>query len=350
MNQIDTRATPKVSIIVPVYRVQDYLPKCLDSLISQTHKNIEIILVDDGSTDNSLSICSRYAEKDSRIQIITQDNSGVTAARMNGFYHSHGEWIMFVDADDYVSPNIVEFMLQAQHKYQVDIVSCQYYDVKKERAIPSPIRPDLGYYNRERIECLLSTNFLYDNSTGIAGMSGFLWGKLFKKDFVHMALNAGVGLIHSEDQIGLFKVLYSINSMYVMQKPLYYYVVRQGQATRSYHAAYWKNFEQFFTRIKEIDTENYLRDQLPCRVVGILNSLVRMEFANNALPFYQRYCSVKKNFSDVLCKLGSTADTSRMGLKTRIEYLLQVHHAFFLYGMVSYLYEIIKSLKSNFSH
>lgn len=342
--------TPLVSIIVPVYKVQEYLTKCLESLISQTYKNIEIVLVDDGSPDDSLSICRQYAEKDLRIQIITQSNTGVTAARLNGFLHSHGEFIMFVDADDYIAPNIVKLMVQAQQKYQADVICCQYYDVKEGQEVPASIRPDLGYYNRKRIKNLLSTNFLYDNSTEIAGMSGYLWAKLFKKCFVYTALEAGKGLIHSEDQIGLFEVLYDINSMYVMQEPLYYYVVRQGQATRSYNAEYWKNFERFFERIRKIDKNNYLKEQIPYRVIGILNSLMKMEFTNNSLSFSQRYFSAKKNFSDTLRMLESTANLSKMSIKKRLEYFLQTRHFFLFYGIIICLREFIKKLYADNEH
>ena len=339
-------STLLVSVIVPVYKVQEYLPKCLESLVLQTYKNIEIILVDDGSPDNSLAICRQYAIKDPRVKIVVQANAGVTAARLNGFLHSCGDFIMFVDSDDYVSPNIVELMLQVQQKYQVDMVSCQYYDVKKERAVPALVRPSPGYYNKERIRQLLATNFLYDKCTEMAGMSGYLWTKLFKKRFVQAALRVGRGLIHSEDQLGLFKVLYTINSMYIMREPLYYYVVRQGQATSSYNVAYWKNFELFFTRLQEIDQENYLKKQLPDRVVMTLKSLIKMEFTNEKLSFFQQYHSVKRNFSEELRSLGKSADLYAMGRKARLQYYLAIHRRFLLYGAFIYLNRFLKSFHS----
>lgn len=331
-----------VSIIIPVYKVQEYLPKCLESLILQTYKNIEIIVVDDGSTDNSLSICEQYAAKDSRIHIITQKNFGVTAARMNGFLHSHGELIMFVDGDDFVSSNILEHMLEVQKKYQVDMVSCQYYDVKNESIRPALVRPAPGYYDKKKIQQFLSENFLYDKGTGMAGMSGFLCSRLFKRSFVYDALKVGKGLIHSEDQIGIFKVLYSINSMYVMQEPLYYYVAREGQATSKYNAAYWTNFELFFARIQEIDTENYLEKQLSDRAVMILKDLIKMELTNDKVSVFHRYASIKKNFSNTLRLLGKDADTSAMGWKNRLQYCLLMHQDFLLYEILFYLNKILK--------
>ncbi|RGS70683.1 glycosyltransferase family 2 protein [Mitsuokella sp. AF21-1AC] len=336
--------TPLVSVIVPIYNVEEYLSKCLDSLIQQIYKNIEIVLVDDGSQDDSISICKQYAARDLRIQLITQENAGVTSARMNGFLHAHGDWIMFVDADDYVSTHIINLMVQAQQTYQVDMVSCQYYDVIDGQEVPSLIRPNPGYYNQEKIRELLASNFLYDKHTEWAGVTGYLWTRLFKRCFVQAALEAGKGLVHSEDQIGMFKVLYSINSMYVMQAPLYYYVVRQGQATRSYNAVYWKNFELFFKRLQEIDQKGYLKKQIPNRAMMILKSLIKMEFTNDKLSVFQRYRSVKKNFSNDLCLLGKDADISAMGRKTRLQYYLVMHRAFFVYGAFIYLNRLLKQL------
>ena len=346
------KETPLVSVIVPVYNVQEYLPKCLDSLIQQTYKNIEIILVDDGSSDNSLSICKQYAVRDSRVQFITQKNAGVTAARMNAFSHAQGEWIMFVDADDYVSTYIIESMLQFQQMYQVDMVSCQYYDVIEGMERPSLVRPKPGYYDKKKIRELLAREFLYNKRTGLAGMTGYLCTKLFKRCFVQATLEVGKGLIHSEDQIGIFYMLYSINDMYVMQEPLYYYVVRQGQATRSYNAAYWKNFELFFSRLKEIDREHYLKAQIPDRAIMILKSLIKMEFTNDKISFFGRYRSVKNNISKELYALGKKADTSAMSWKGRLEYYLVIHRAFFLYGFLLCLNKFLKTLVkySNFAH
>lgn len=329
-----------ISVIVPVYKVEKYLPACVESILAQTHKDLEIILVDDGSPDGCLDICMEFAEMDPRVQVVSQENAGVTAARMNGFLHSHGEFIMFVDGDDYIAPDMVELMVKAQQEYQVDIVSCQYYDVEYGQAVPAVVRPKPGYYDRDRLVELLKKNFLYDKCTEIAGMSGYLWTRLFKKTLVQLSLEAGQGLVHSEDQIGLFQALYNADSMYVMEEPLYYYVVRQGQATRSYNAAYWKNFKLFFARMQEIDRENYLKDQLPDRVAMILRSLIKMEFDNDKLSIFQRYRSLKKNFSNELWVLCKDADTSAMGKKMKLQYYLSTHKAFMLYGAFIYLNNI----------
>src|SRR5690554_7984530 len=93
---------PKISVIIPVYNKAPYLEQCLNSVINQTYKNLEIIIIDDGSTDNSLEICEKYRKKDERIQLISQENQGVSVARNKGIQKASGEWIYFLDADDYL--------------------------------------------------------------------------------------------------------------------------------------------------------------------------------------------------------------------------------------------------------
>lgn len=111
----------KVSVIVPVYNVRKYLPKCIESILYQTHENLEIILVNDGSTDESGLICESYAERDTRIVVIHEKNSGVSNARNTGISKATGEWICFVDGDDYIMPDYVEYMLKNAIQYEADV-------------------------------------------------------------------------------------------------------------------------------------------------------------------------------------------------------------------------------------
>ena len=114
----------KVSIIVPVYNVQKYLEECLKSLMNQSYNNLEIILVDDGSTDNSGKICDEYAKKDSRIIIIHQKNFGAANAKNKGLDICSGELVTFMDSDDIVELNWIEIMVNTLHKYKADMVEC----------------------------------------------------------------------------------------------------------------------------------------------------------------------------------------------------------------------------------
>lgn len=124
-----------ISIIVPVYNVEKYLNKCIDSIINQTYKNIEIILVDDGSTDNSGKICDEYLLRDSRIKVIHKNNGGLSSARNEGINISSGEYIGFVDSDDWVEPNMYEEMYKKILYSNADIVDCGYWKEYENKSI-----------------------------------------------------------------------------------------------------------------------------------------------------------------------------------------------------------------------
>ena len=118
-----------ISIIIPVYNVEKYLPQCLDSVLSQTYTNYEVILVDDGSPDGSGAICDAYAQKDSRFRVIHQKNAGVSAARNNGIEQAAGEWVTFIDSDDWVEPNYLSnFRLDESDGIDLIIQGLEYYD------------------------------------------------------------------------------------------------------------------------------------------------------------------------------------------------------------------------------
>ena len=112
---------PKVSVIVPVYKVEKYIGKCIESILSQTFKDFELILVDDGSPDSSGAICDQYAQKDSRIQVIHKTNGGVSSARNVGISKSNGEWLCFVDSDDTVDKDYIENFGLEQYKSELFI-------------------------------------------------------------------------------------------------------------------------------------------------------------------------------------------------------------------------------------
>ena len=123
---------PEISIIVPVYNVEPYLRKCIDSIIAQTFTDFECILIDDGSTDNCPAICDEYAGKDNRIVVIHQKNAGVSAARNAGLDIARGEWIGFVDSDDWCDPKMFEFLLGNAEKHQADISICGVRSITEE--------------------------------------------------------------------------------------------------------------------------------------------------------------------------------------------------------------------------
>lgn len=256
---------PLVSIIVPVYNVENYLHKCVDSIVNQTYKSIEIILVDDESSDFSGQICDQYASIDSRIIVIHKTNEGVAQARLTGFNNSTGELIAFIDADDYVDLEYIEKLAAPFNEYDIDLCSCEEIAVYKYTQ-KHPIRTVHGLYSRNEIHKMLSTHYLYDPAIGHAGLPIYLCGKLIKKQYIEKALQQGLGLWWGEDQIALFYILINIDSMFALSDSLYYYIQHDGQATKMYKSSLWVNQFECWRRYKELDTECFLIDQLPIRM------------------------------------------------------------------------------------
>lgn len=224
----------KVSIIISVYNSEKYIEKCLDSIIHQAFRNIEIILADYRNNDNSGEICDAYAVRDNRILVIHQQNQGVALSGLNGFGESQAEYILFIDSDDYVEATLVERLLAAMERHHVDMVSCQYKEDRNGKLVQMPVRPQPGIYTKEQIENLLKTNFLYNTKTHMAGMNVYLVMKLIQRQYVEIILKQDFGLWYGEDLDCVFCLLYRFHSFYVIPDYLYIYRRYDDQVTYEY--------------------------------------------------------------------------------------------------------------------
>jgi glycosyltransferase involved in cell wall biosynthesis len=160
--------SPEVSIIVCIYNAEKYLSRCIDSIIAQTFTHFECILIDDGSTDNSLSICERYRQSDDRIIVIHQENSGVSAARNKGIEVARGKYIFFVDSDDYIQQNMYEKLVAAINDSDTDAVCCGYTENKKPYAL---CNEDFIFSNTSTIEIV--------HYLEMRQAFGIVWNKLY---------------------------------------------------------------------------------------------------------------------------------------------------------------------------
>ncbi len=129
---------PIVSVIIPIFNAEPYLTRCLESILCQTHRDLQVILINDGSTDNSLAIAKHYAQTDSRIEVYSQPNAGQSAARNNGMRHASGEYLSFIDADDYIDPDFFETLFHACQS-DIDVVQIGYRRVQAERVISEQV-------------------------------------------------------------------------------------------------------------------------------------------------------------------------------------------------------------------
>lgn len=260
-----------ISVIIPVYNTEQYLPRCVDSILAQTYSNIEILLIDDGSPDKSGDICDKYASKDNRIAVIHKDNEGVNEARITGIERCHGEYVAFLDSDDYVSKNYIEHLYSNLKKYNVAVSCCQLVNVFQDSEVDD-IRSEIGYFDRSRLDSFLSTDFLYDYNKGLAGFFVGQGGKMYEKKWLHEALKAGRNLKMGEDILMLFHLMQRIPSMYISPACLYYYIQHQSQVTRRVDIDTWECLIKQWNRILESDEKRYLTEQLAYRMLRYLRS------------------------------------------------------------------------------
>ena len=267
--------TKLVSIIVPIYNSSAFLRKCIDSLVSQSYKDIEIVLFDDGSRDDSFKICNQYAEKDSRIKVFSRENRGVSQTRLDAFHNSTGEYITFVDADDYVEEDYVSFMVEHLERENV-VVSSQHNNVIGQK-IDKDIRNIQGRFDKQGIENLLETKYLYDSSTQKTGITVYLCTKLIKREFVEKILNASLGLWYGEDQVAVTQLLYDVSSIFVSQDYTYNYVHHLLQVTQQVRIDYLHVQSLCWQRLLKIDEKTLLKNQLPQRMMLNINRFL-MDF------------------------------------------------------------------------
>ena len=206
----------KISVIVPVYNVENYLRRCVDSIINQTYKNLEIILVDDGSPDNCPVICDEYAQRDSRIKVIHKENGGLSDARNVGIDIASGDYLMFVDSDDYISEKMCGILYERLRSSNADMSICGV-----ERIYPDGRNSD--YSNIE--DALLTRDDFFDKMEGKCGWCWVVaWNKLYKKS-IFDGLCYPVGKLYEDDFI-IHKLLYKIEKISAVADHMYYYVQR----------------------------------------------------------------------------------------------------------------------------
>lgn len=325
--------SPKVSIIVPVYNVEKYLRTCLNSIQAQTFTDIETILVDDGSTDGSGLICDEYAQKDSRFVVVHKQNEGVAKARLHGFRLSKGNYITFIDSDDTVESNYLEKLINPIIEKDSDIACCQVtrvYGNKRDKEKHSI----LGTFEKNDIINFLKRNYLHDISNNRTGMPLYLWGKLYKKNYLEKGLEAGLGLKLGEDQISLFFMLLNIDRITIIPEYLYDYIFHEGQATSKYRPDFWDNKLEVFRRYQEIDKDNLLENQLPLRMWRVLRNGVEQKMIPYLSSYEQFKTMVIPVLQDKTLKILFQKGFLPFGFKQNMKFWILKFKFYHLYYMV----------------
>lgn len=207
-----------VSVVVPIYNVEQYLERCIKSIVEQTYENLEIILVNDGSKDNSLDICEKWKRQDSRIKIIDKKNGGLSSARNAGIDTAKGDYIFFVDSDDWLDVHIIEKLYRAIKKFDCEI-SCCGIEMTYDQA-------DKNYPRCKNKDVLLEKYEALEEYMFGTTVSTVAWNKLYRKDLFD-DIRYPVGKWH-EDEFTTYKLLYKADKVYYLGESMYFYYQREG--------------------------------------------------------------------------------------------------------------------------
>lgn len=210
---------PLISIIVPCYNVEAYLPKCVNSILEQTYKKIEIILVDDGSPDNCGKICDEYAKKDERIKVIHKENGGLSEARNVAIDQATGEWITFIDSDDYVSSDYVATLYQLVETYNCKVGVAQYTSFIEGNA-PSTKQSEYKEMLFDRMEGVEKMFYqeLFDTSA---------WCKIYHRSLFETGIRYPIGLLY-EDLPTTYMLFLQSDKVAICNRIIYYYLLRKN--------------------------------------------------------------------------------------------------------------------------
>ena len=308
-----------ISIIVPVYKAEKYLDNCINSLLSQTYTDLEIILVDDGSPDASGAICDAYAAKDSRIKVIHQQNGGLSAARNAGLFVASGEYVGFVDADDTVEPDMYELLMHAIAGHQLAMCGARRVE---EGQMPQPTSSDAAV-------TVLDNAGLWEEIFG--RLNNAAWNKLYRADLIKDS-RFPQGLIHGEDLLFHLTYLPSVQSGVVLDAVKYNYYIHQGSITKAREFSE-KVFDEVTVKdrareLVAVANPSYNQKALYYSFIARMNvcrKLYRYACAN-------KYCECLAEYK-AFWKAHYKSVKVRLPIRRRIEYFL-LHNAKWLYTIL----------------
>ncbi len=313
-----------VSIIVPVYNVEKYIKKCVDSLITQTYSNLEIILVNDGSPDNSGKICDEYAQSDSRIKVIHKANGGLSDARNTGIDIAEGQYIFFLDSDDWIDCQCIEKLHNLIKTRDADIAMCDFLPVISEKI--EQISEDYVIYEYTNLEALseyISKNYI---------QMVISCGKLFNKNlFADARFPKGT---YHEDEFTTHNLIYKSNKIVFTTEKLYFYLKRSDSIT-----------ESGYNLKKELDfLEAYEKRAEFFRLIGLYD--ISAETYKRVFRYYiSNINSAVKNEKKVFIRKCRMLNKDLKRIKFNFKFIVLYKLFYLVPNITSYLYNIYNKLK-----
>lgn len=272
----------KISVIVPIYNTEKYLVKCIESICNQTFRDIQIILVDDGSTDSSGSICDTYADLDERIMVIHNCNQGVVQSRKVGLAVAKGEFIVFIDSDDYMDESAIQHMYESMQDSSSDIVVCGYIMDKdnSSQMIKNNMKP--GVYDKSILESMYS-KLIFDDSYMQPSIIQSMCGKLFKKNLL-LETSEGIDerITLGEDASFVFPYLLACETICILDQCYYHYQIRNGSMCSKKDLFVFERIEAFqrylTNKLSGHPAEYMLELQIKKYIVHLLEMAIRNNY------------------------------------------------------------------------
>lgn len=343
-----------VSIVVPIYNMKLYLEDCIRSLINQSYRNIEIILVNDGSNDGSAEICRKYERQDERIIYIEQENQGVSVARNRGLNQAVGEWISFVDGDDWAAPDMIESLLNTGKQY--DIIIGDAYVVKKDRIIYTSFYEDKVSDEDKHRQLYLIGNALGCTAYGTTGLCniGVPWARLYRRTFLienHIKFPEGVRRM--QDMVMNIKAFCCADKIGFCDKAIYYYRITRESACRKYTPNFRETAKDILTCIQE--TVKYNPSIEICRLyrfkeLFLLIETIALSYGHPAckLSMREKCAGIKNLCGEADTQLALSEYQSWMFTKNqRIILALLSHHLYWCVCMIYILRNTAKYKEYN---
>lgn len=298
----------KISIIVPVYNVGKYVEKTILSVLNQTYKDFELIIIDDGSTDESGEICDRLTCNDNRVKVIHQKNAGVSVARNVGMAEATGEWITFLDGDDYLDEDYLQEMIISADSGDYQIVMCAYYYVDSENLNEYSFFAGNKIFNELDRELLIKTALGTELPKNRKATTGGPCMKLFKSSFLRENGFLFVpGLKKRQDEIFIIDCFSKVAKLYYIDKPLYFYVYREASTVNTYHhdqnqiaLQVMGHLKEFFSRNLWIKDSNALYNN---RVLILILEVFKLKYVRKEcdMSFFEKVKQIRKLCENELC-------------------------------------------------
>ena len=331
-----------ISVVVPVYNAEKYLDRCIQSIINQKYKELEIILIDDGSKDNSLEICKKYANEDIRIHVIHKENGGVSRARNTGIEAANGDFITFVDSDDYIDENMYFNMMQKVEEYNCALVMCDCYKVRGNDKVIFTHDIRRGFYDKEQLyKEYFDKLLMLDSINYPATISNCVM--LIKKDIIkENNLMYVEGIKYSEDLLFGSQVMYYTNRFYYLKEECYYnYIDNPNSATNTYYEKKWDNFLELYNKIDSFFSKkedfNFTNQINYCLLFFIYNSIGDIYGSDKRL-FEKRRHILKILNNKQVCDMFKVIDIDKLNISKKQKIITNCYkYKIFITALIIYM-------------